>query len=270
MYNGEVAPIVTDEEPFMPSVLAVDLDDTLVRSDQTVSARTLDLLAAWVDDGRRAVIATGRPPRATRAIPDALHALPWICYNGAIILDAGTTLHRTTVTGADTTAFVEAYLEAAPDDWIGLEIDEELFVVNHHDTPYNEFATVGDVRAVAHLPTHKIIVALDSYQRVASRLMPLPRGIQAQLSAKYNLAQFMAVGVSKSAALQMLVKRWGLDMADVIAFGDDVNDLEMIRDAGVGVAMANAVPELKAVANRVTLSNDEDGVALVVEELLAA
>ena len=253
----------------MLSVLAVDLDDTLVRSDQTVSARTLEMLAAWVDDGRRAVIATGRPPRATRAIPDVLHALPWICYNGAVILEAGETVHRANLMGADTTAFVEAYLEAAPDAWIGLEIDDGLYV-NQHGTPYSEFATVGDVRAVAHLPVHKIIVAMDSYQRVAARLMPLPRGVQPQLSAKYNLAQFMPTGVSKSAAIQMLVKRWGLDMSQVIAFGDDTNDLEMIRDAGVGVAMANAIPELKAVADRVTLTNDEDGVAVVVAELLAA
>ena len=253
----------------MLSVLAIDLDDTLIRSDQTVSARTLDLLAAWVDAGHRAVIATGRPPRATRAIPDALHALPWICYNGGVILDAGQTIHRANLTAAATASFVDAFVDAAPDAWIGLEVDDELYL-SRRDSPYSETVMVDDLRTVAHQPACKIIVALDSYRRVASRLGPLPHGIRAQLSEKYNLAQIMPTGVSKSAALHLLVERWGLDMAHVVAFGDDTNDLEMIQDAGMGVAMANAVPELKAVANRVTLSNDEDGVAVVVAELLAA
>jgi hydroxymethylpyrimidine pyrophosphatase-like HAD family hydrolase len=57
-------------------------------------------------------------------------------------------------------------------------------------------------------------------------------------------------------------------MCQVVAFGDDVNDVEMVRRAGLGVAVENAIPAVKAVARQVTRSNDEDGVALVLEELL--
>ena len=253
----------------MLSVLAVDLDDTLVRSDQTVSPRTLELVAAWLDAGRRAVIATGRPPRATRAIPAELHALPWICYNGGVILHAGETLHSANMTAADTASFVNDFVDVAPDAWIGIEVDD-TFYLSRNGPPYAETILVDDIRSVAHQPASKIITALDAYRQVASRLAPLPGGMKPQASAKYNLLQMMSTGVSKASALRLLVEQWGLDMAHVVAFGDDSNDMEMIQAAGVGVAMANAIPELKAVANRVTLSNDEDGVAIVVAELLAA
>ena len=78
----------------------------------------------------------------------------------------------------------------------------------------------------------------------------------------------MPSGASKAAALGWLLDRWGLSQEDVVAFGDDVNDVEMVAEAGLGVAMANAVPEVKAAADRITVSNEEDGVAVVLEEFL--
>jgi hydroxymethylpyrimidine pyrophosphatase-like HAD family hydrolase len=253
----------------MFSVLAVDLDDTLVRSDRTVSPRTLDLLAAWIDSGRRAVIATGRPPRTTRTIPTALHALPWICYNGGVILDAGQAIHRSNLSAGGTERFVNDFAVAAPDAWIGLEVDDRLFL-SRHGPPYGETTLVDDICRVACQPASKIFVALDAYRAAAPRLAPLPCEMHAILSEKYNLVQIMPTGVSKASALRLLVERWGLDMTQVVAFGDDTNDIEMIQAAGIGVAMSNAIPEVKAVADRVTLSNDEDGVAVVLAELLAA
>ncbi|MDE0463623.1 MAG: HAD hydrolase family protein, partial [Caldilineaceae bacterium] len=65
-----------------------------------------------------------------------------------------------------------------------------------------------------------------------------------------------------------LLERWGVGMEAVISFGDDVNDVEMVAEAGLGVAMSNAVPEVKAAADRMTVSNKEDGVAVVLEEFL--
>lgn len=88
------------------------------------------------------------------------------------------------------------------------------------------------------------------------------------VSEKVSMVQVMAPNASKGTALATLVSRWGYSMENVIAFGDDINDTEMLRDAAVGVAMANAVEPLKAVANRMTGTNDEEGVAVVLEEYL--
>ena len=66
-----------------------------------------------------------------------------------------------------------------------------------------------------------------------------------------------------------MVEQWGATLDNVVAFGDDTNDIEMVRQSGLGVAMTNAVAEVKAVARRHAPTNDEDGVACVLEELLA-
>ena len=80
----------------------------------------------------------------------------------------------------------------------------------------------------------------------------------------------MASGVSKASALARICDRHGFDAQDVVAFGDMPNDIEMLDWAGHGVAMANAHPDAKAVANEIALSNNEDGVARVLERELAA
>jgi hydroxymethylpyrimidine pyrophosphatase-like HAD family hydrolase len=71
-------------------------------------------------------------------------------------------------------------------------------------------------------------------------------------------------------ALQVVLEGMGYGLENAMAFGDDVNDVGMVARSGIGVAVANAVPEVHAVADRITRSNDEDGVAMVIEELLAA
>ncbi|WP_331715508.1 HAD-IIB family hydrolase [Tessaracoccus coleopterorum] len=79
-----------------------------------------------------------------------------------------------------------------------------------------------------------------------------------------------AGGVNKATGLEKLCGRLGIDRSEVIAFGDNNNDVEMLGWVGHGVAMGNALPEVAGLADEVTLSNDEDGVALVVERLAAA
>ncbi|MCB0117281.1 MAG: HAD family hydrolase [Caldilineaceae bacterium] len=250
----------------MLSIIAVDLDDTIVRSDGVIAQRTIDALLAWEAGGGRVVIATGRPPRSTRKITERLHHLPWICYNGAIILQGDAILHEDYIPGAVTTRIVQMLQDVDPTLRIGLEIDDVLYI----NQPLKRYDCVltEDLLSVANQPTAKVILTLDHYEQVAPRLAELPTSVRALLSPKYNLVQIMTHTTSKAAALAHLVDLWGESLANVIAFGDDTNDVEMLEECGVGVAMANAVPEVFAVADRVTASNDEDGVAIVIEELL--
>ena len=83
-----------------------------------------------------------------------------------------------------------------------------------------------------------------------------------------NNIEVNAPEANKGSALMVLCEQLGIDRMESMAFGDGTNDITMIREAGIGVAMANAASEVLAVADRVTASNDEDGVALVIEELL--
>ena len=251
----------------MISVVAVDLDDTIVRSDGTISDRTLAALRCWEERGRHVVIATGRPPRSTRLIPDKLHHLPWICYNGAVIHLGEEVLYEDYFAAEDTRRIVEAILAAAPSCRLGVEIGDVLYLNQPTERPGTFH--VADLLDVAEQPAAKVLLSMEQFQALEPVLETLPESARVLLSDKYNLAQIMPYTSSKERALHHLVENWGLSMENVAAFGDDTNDVEMVRGARLGVAMENAVPEVKAVADRITASNDEDGVAMVVEELLA-
>jgi len=250
----------------MISVLAIDLDETLLRNDGSVSERTLKTLAAWEASGRRAVIATGRPPRSARKIPDALLHLPCVCYNGAAIYQDGIQRYAQTIAAPDGRWIVERLLAADLPGFIGMEIDDVLYV-NRPTERWGHVYT-PDLLTMTDQPAAKILLSMRDYLQAESFMDGLPDSSKVLLSEKYDLAQIMPIHSSKATALAYLLDEWGLSMTQVAAFGDDVNDVEMVAEAGLGVAMDNAVAEVKAVADRITASNNRDGVALVVEELL--
>ena len=265
----------------MYSVLAVDLDETLLADYRSVSPRTVAALDAWQASGRRIVIATGRPPRSTRMIPSFLHDFVWICYNGAWIELQGNVLYQTAIPVEDAREIVARIQSTAPDCRLGVEMAGELYT--NREGAWTGPHVVSDVLAHTDRPAFKILTSLEELdagqagsvngqvtgEKPSEMLLrELPATARVLVSPKYDLVQLIPYGASKAAALRWLLERWGVGMDEVISFGDDVNDVEMVAEAGLGVAMANAVPEVRAAADRVTVSNEEDGVAVVLEEFL--
>ncbi len=248
------------------AVVAVDLDDTIVRSDKTVSPRTLDALLRWAETGGRLVIATGRPPRATEGVPEPLHRFPWIVYNGVEAIHNGRLLYQDLIPADQVRAITELLLRTIPDHRIGLEIDDVLYT--NQDLGRFGVQHVTDLRAVANRPAAKILFSMDG-EKSLQVLASLPPDVKPLVSRKYQLVQIMPRSASKGRALRHLVESWGLTMDQVMAFGDDVNDVDMLAMSGIGVAMGDAEPEVLAVADRITGTADEDGVAQVLEELMA-
>ncbi len=263
----------------MIHAIALDLDDTLLRSDGTISAVTMDALRRWRAAGRHIAIATGRPPRgAAQCVPAELADVPWICYNGAEIRLNGATIYSDLIETESARAVVAAALKQIPDSCIGLEIDDMLYL-NRHPSPSKAKHVVEDLLARATGPAAKVLFFSPNRRRDAGvddgvlaelegLLAGLPAGTRPMLSNRYNLVQVLSASADKVEALRFLAQRWSIGLEQFMAFGDDVNDVEMLRACGVGVAVANAVPEVLAVADRVTASNNEDGVALVLNELL--
>lgn len=251
------------------SVVAVDLDDTIVRSDWTVSARTLRVLDEWHRRRGPVIIATGRPPRWTRRIPDALHVHPWICYNGAVAHnEAGEIIYRSLVPSDAARTIINQFQDRDPTCWLGLEIEDTLYINQADERP--DATVVDDLLRFVDQPISKVLFQAEKAEELPEYLALLPEDVRALVSTKVALVQVMGRTTSKGAALAEMVKRWDLSLENVVSFGDDVNDVEMIEHCGLGVAMSNAVDEVKAVADMATASNDEDGVALVLEQLLAA
>jgi len=251
----------------MLTVAAIDLDDTLLRSDGSISARTLDALRAWRAKGHRIVIATGRPRRTIDTVlPLELSDAPVISYNGAEIYAKGQKLYDNLIPAAAARTIVERCLALAPDAEIGVEIDNVLYLNRPSKRP--RLYEVADLLELTHQPCAKVLVFADELAVLDPLLAELPAGARALHSGRYRFLQILGETVDKAEALRFLVTDWGLTMANVVAFGDDTNDVDMVRMSGLGVAMSNAVEEVLAVAQRVTTTNDEDGVALVLEELL--
>jgi Cof subfamily protein (haloacid dehalogenase superfamily) len=252
----------------MSRILALDLDDTLLCTDKSVSADTLAWLARWQADGRSCVVATGRPPRSVpMVLPDLLLAAPRIVYNGAQIWVDGHLIYRNEIAPADVRFVVEWSRACAPHWCVGLEIDDQLYLNRATNKPGHYVVTNLDV--LADQPAAKIIFLFPEQREDVSPLLAvLPPTMRALVTPKFQMVQLCAGTADKASALAVLLAQWGCTFADVVAIGDDVNDIELVHAASLGVAVANAIPAVKAVANWLAPSNDEGGVAWTIARLL--
>ncbi|WP_041833019.1 HAD family hydrolase [Actinoplanes sp. N902-109] len=260
-------------------LVASDIDGTLVRSDGSLSPRTIDVLAGLRDRGVPVVLVTGRPVRWLRPLYDQLaEPLPAVCANGAVVYDP---VHDEILRAAPLS--VELLLEvtkklreAVPDVVLAVEVEdgrsfwyEEKWPlrwdVKHPAmrmlTAPDQLASVPAVKLLARSANH----GPDEFVELVSRT--LGTVVEATHSSSSALVEISAAGVTKAAGLAWVCEREGVTAAEVVAFGDMPNDLPLLTWAGRSVAMGNAHPAVKAVADEVAGGNDEDGVAAYLEEL---
>lgn len=250
-------------------ILALDLDDTLLRSDKTVSERTLVALRRWLAAGHEVIVATGRPPRhIDAALPPELHSVPRIAYNGAHVIVDGRVIYRNELSADDVRAII-AWTEANRPHWhMGLEIEDELFLNRASSKPGRH--TVADLMSLCDRAAAKVIFLFgEGREDMDPLLAALPAGARALITPKFSLVQLCGRTTDKADALAHLLAQRGLDFDAVAAIGDDVNDVEMVRRARIGIAVDNALDEVKAVADWVAAAADADGVAEAIDRLLA-
>ena len=260
--------------------IATDLDGTLLGSDGTVSERTVAAVHAAEDAGLLVVIATGRPPRWIPPIVEQLGERGLVvCANGATVYDPARheLVARTELPAAVALDLVDDLQAAFPAAVIGVEqgfdfgVDEGFAeVVSSLKTALPDL-TVAPIRSFLHRDVTKLIVRMPH---------PAPEGTAARVQAvvgdralvthstNESFLELSHPAVHKAATVERLLLDAGIAAAEVAAFGDMPNDLELIRWAGLGVAVGNAHPLLQAAADEVTATNDEDGVALVIERIL--
>ncbi|WP_262063815.1 HAD family hydrolase [Streptomyces sp. STR69] len=257
-----------------PRLVATDLDGTVVRGDGTVSARTVAAFARIRDAGAEFVFATGRPPRLMGPIADAFGPFGTaICSNGALVYDMGT---RSVVaehaidprTLAETVRRLRA---AIPEIGLAVEHATEL----HGDDRYEAGAWDADITVrrpgesgLWNRPAPKLVGRHPHLS--ADELLALAAPALGDLVTVYHsngerLVEAIAAGVSKAHALRRFAADRGITAVEAMAFGDMPNDLPMLAWAGTSYAVANAHPSVLDAVTHVTLSNDEDGVAEVIE-----
>jgi Cof subfamily protein (haloacid dehalogenase superfamily) len=262
-----------------PRLVATDLDGTLVRSDGSISGRTVEVVERLEAAGAVFVMVTGRPPRWMSVVADEIghHGLA-VCANGALLYD----LHTERVVEAhllDAQAaldVVEALrrdipgiafaVEKGPRDGTPGGFAREPVYVPRWD---NGEVAVEDVQEMLAGGAVKLLARSESHG--SDDLLAAARatlgGVAAELthSSDGGLLEISAVGISKASGLAALAAERGIPAGEVIAFGDMPNDLPMLAWAGRSVGMANAHADVLAEVDEVTASNDEDGVARVLE-----
>jgi hydroxymethylpyrimidine pyrophosphatase-like HAD family hydrolase len=259
-----------------PRLVATDLDGTLLRSDGTGSKRTAEALRAVQAAGIRTVLVTARPPRWLDPLADLVgDGGVAICGNGAFVYDVP---HRNVLShqGIQPAAVAEIVADLrrelpgvtfAAERATGFALEEAY--ESQHPVPVDAVRgpiPTADGGVVGKLlGRHPSIPEAEFLKRVAEVVGE--RGIVAYSGAG-GLAEISAPGVTKAAGLEAWCAELGLDAADVWAFGDMPNDLPMMVWAGTSFAVANAHPDVVAAADQVCPSNDEDGVAQVLERLV--
>ena len=249
-------------------ILALDLDDTLLRTDKTVGERTQQALRHWLAGGHEIIVATGRPPRWVHdVLPPELQSAPRVVYNGAQVIVGDNVVYRNEIAPADVRAVVEWTQACRPHWHMGLEIDDALYL--NRATEKSGAHTVADLLSLCERPAAKIIFLFaEEREDLAPLLAALPGSTRALITPKFSMVQLCGRTTSKADAIAHLLAQRNLSFSSVAAIGDDVNDIEMLRCAGVGIAVDNALDEVKAAADWVTATANADGVAAAIERLL--
>ena len=253
-----------------------------------MTAASIDALAQAHANGVRIVIVTGRNLPMARASVSALPMpLTFIAHNGAVTMDTDgrtTTRHVSTGTAA---AICQAFRDGDCEPFVYVADGTACRLL--HRPPDNPALAryiaangsvcepVADVMAAVDGAQVLHVVAIEESGLVQRALAALPRFPDARLmtsgglyGGEYWFLEAIHPEASKVDALAAVARGWNLALADVLAVGDNLNDQEMLEAVGCGVAMANAPDEVKAVADRVTASNDDEGVALAVAEAMSS
>jgi hypothetical protein len=267
------------ERPVRPRLVAIDFDGTLLRSDSTISERTVNAVRAADKAGIRVIIVTGRPPRWLGPIAELLdHRGTAIAANGALVVDLTTltVLDSHHVDRAAAATVIQRLRASFPGVAFGVErpdgfVHERAYPRGVRKSELAPQVTYADtLEQLLSEPPVKILarvesIPIDDAARMAIEVLD---GVADVYFSGWDLLEIAPAGISKASTLERIAAQWGIGSQHIVAIGDMPNDVPMITWAGRGVAVANAHPQVRAIADDVTASNDDDGVALVIEGLL--
>lgn len=272
--------------------IILDIDGTLLSDNKEITPATKKALITAQQTGVKLILASGRPTTAMHLYAKQLEMEKYhgliVSYNGAKVVDCQTNeeLFSQALTVAEGKAVLEhmkqfkvkpmidkddyMYVNNVFDSFVPYR-GEEINIIEYESRSGNfKLCEKEDLAAFVDYPISKILTAGDpAYlkENYQAMMAPFKESLNCVFTADFYF-EFTAQGIDKAKALDTVLKPMGISAENLIAFGDGHNDITMVRYAGTGVAMQNAVPELKAAANTITLSNNEDGIAYLLNSLI--
>ncbi|MCX7920891.1 MAG: Cof-type HAD-IIB family hydrolase [Clostridia bacterium] len=252
----------------MIKLIVLDLDRTLLRDDNSISQYTLDILRKCKQNNLQIAFATARSMLLTaKVVPEEFSDGYWVCSNGAEIYKDKKLISSNLISEAPLKQIIDYFQNSYPSMPLVLVVRNNMYA-NCDLTPILSSGTFGshvqyetvDFSQLQLEPCEKLMFLLGKADKVHTYKEGLPSDciITPALGV---LGEITHKNASKIKGLQFVLNDMGLSFENVAAFGDDMSDIEMIRESKIGVAMGNAIKEVKENANYVTLSNNEDGVA---------
>ncbi|WP_026693249.1 Cof-type HAD-IIB family hydrolase [Peribacillus kribbensis] len=260
-------------------LIALDLDGTLLRNNKTISERTKSVLASLMNLGHKIMISTGRPYRSSEQYYRELGLnTPIVNFNGAFVhhpLDSKWGAYHSPMDIKIAKDIVEA-LHAFNFHNVIAEVRDDVYFHYHDEKLLDIFnlgkpqVTTGDIRNFLKEDPTSLLIHTDEAH------VPLIRGHLEEVHAEviehrrwadpFHIIEIVKKGMNKAVGIKRVADYFQIPKERIIAFGDEDNDLEMLEYAGCGVAMGNGIELVKNIANEVTLTNEEDGIALFLEE----
>jgi Cof subfamily protein (haloacid dehalogenase superfamily) len=263
----------------MPDIelIALDLDGTLLAPDESISAADRSAIAKALAAGIRVVLVTGRgvdtPIRVSREL--GLN-LPVICCHGALTKDFGT--NKTLVHIPVPLVYARPMIEFAERKGLALAVyvDEyfwrlegsHIYMQDMTGPAWREARSFDEVLAVA--PTFIRFLGAESVEAMNREFSDFPLAFRYETWQDFVECAVLSREASKQTALARLCADFGVASDRVLAIGDSRNDVPMMQWAGIGVAMGNALPEVRQAVRFVTATNERDGVAQAIEKFAFA
>lgn len=263
---------------FQNILICTDLDGTLLKNDKTISKENLDAIRYFQSEGGYFTFVTGRMPFFVHSVVDMIRPnAPIGCINGGGVYDFATNRYLWTKAMPHSVLELVEYADRSIEG-LGVQVNmfDRIWFCRENEATEHFRQVTGVPRmncgyddingAIAK------IVFCDNDEEHIERLQKIlhchPRAEEFDfIRSERTLYEILPRGIHKGVALPKLAELLGVDMRRTVALGDYNNDIGMLRAAGVGIAVANACPEAKAAADRVTVSNEESAIARIISEI---
>jgi Cof subfamily protein (haloacid dehalogenase superfamily) len=259
----------------MYKAVFIDMDGTLLQKDHTISDTSKEVIKKLLDKGVLIVPISARPlhgilPISRQLFPDTI---PVVSLNGSYIFLNGEIIYESAVPVEDV---IKVHKEIAPHDVSAMYYSQMDWYAEADNAHIQKEQKITDIK-IKIQPFHLTVKEWKTNRNGPNKILiagnpdiinSIEKNLIDQYSDKLNMSkskttylEVMSLTSSKTKAIQFLLERYGITKNEIIAIGDNYNDKEMIEFAEVGVAMSNAPDEIKEVADYVTATNNEDGVA---------
>jgi Cof subfamily protein (haloacid dehalogenase superfamily) len=247
-------------------MIITDLDKSLLNNERLITEYTKNVFEKCIKNGIIIVFATARPLRVTKIFYDLLLPHAVICHNGAVVFANNKQIYQCGIKPIMAKDLLKNIIKNYPNVNISIESNDEHFT-NFDPSTYWENMVYKNID-IENLPKKeldKIIIGMESVEKIREVEKYLPKELYLEIS-EGQLGLIMNKGATKWNAIKELLKYYKIEAKNAIAFGDDYNDLEMIKNCGIGVAMENGLEEIKKNARYTCGKNNEDGIAKWIEE----